>query len=89
MAFVATLLVPTFVVQGKSEAAKPHAIALAEKVGQAMFLHDKAAWQATDALMEARGADPAIRGWISLDIPGGWLVRFIRVDDSAPCAAYE
>lgn len=85
----ATLLASTLVVHAKPEAAKPQAIALAEKVGQAIFLHDKAAWQATDALMEARGADPAVRGWISLDIPGGWLVRFIRVSDSSPCAAYD
>lgn len=90
MALATALFASPLVVPAQAETAKPREVVLAEKLGREIFLHDKAAWQATDALLESPGkADATVRGWITLEVPGGWLVRFIRQNGVAPCAAVD
>lgn len=64
-----------------------------EKLGHDMYVQDQAAWHATDALMalhpKAELAKENVRGWIVEDRPDGELVRFIRMGDSGPEAAYD
>ena len=55
----------------------------AERLGEAIYLHDQAAWHATDALNEAV-SDPAalgVRGWIVNDAEDGLEVVFYRRAD--------
>ncbi|MDX2167741.1 MAG: hypothetical protein SF182_11780 [Deltaproteobacteria bacterium] len=66
-------------------------IADAERLGQMLFVHDMAAWQATDALARAGAiqADSPVRGWITVPQPTGMLVRFIGAPDGTPVAFYD
>lgn len=89
-AFTASLLTVSLVAHAQPEAARPREVLLAEKLGQAIFVHDNAASLATDALHAWLGKDdPTLRGWLSLGLPKPWLVRFIRMNDSLPCAAFD
>ncbi len=58
-----------------------------------MYEQDQAAWHATDALAKLRSRDQlakeGIRGWIVVNRPQGPLVRFVRLGDSGPEAAYD
>jgi hypothetical protein len=65
-----------------------------EKLGHDMYVQDRAASHATDALFAAHPRAELItekvRGWVVEDQPGGSLVRFIRQSDSGgPEAAYD
>ncbi|HEX4636080.1 MAG TPA: hypothetical protein VH189_07840 [Rhizomicrobium sp.] len=64
-----------------------------EKLGHDMYLQDRAAWHASDALIavhpQADLLKEKVRGWIVEDRPDGQLVRFIRTGDTGPEAAYD
>ncbi len=54
-------------------------------LGRRIFLHDRAAWLATDALRANVTAEDIaqVRGWIVVEDPAGLLVRFAREADGA------
>ena len=64
-----------------------------EKLGRDMYAQDQAGWHATDALHNIRSRDELrkenVRGWIVVNRPQGPLVRFIRMGDAGPEAAYD
>ena len=64
-----------------------------EKLGRDIYDQDQAAWHATDALARLRSraelAKEGVRGWIVVNQPQGPLVRFVRMGDSGPEAAYD
>jgi hypothetical protein len=58
-----------------------------EAVGKALFENDRAAWLATDRLMESNGRLPdGLRGWVTLPSHGGWRVLFVQEQDGAYCS---
>jgi len=64
-----------------------------EKLGHDMYIQDQASWHATDALMalhpQAELVKENVRGWIVEDQRDGQLVRFIRMGNAGPEAAYD
>ena len=61
-----------------------------ERLGQAIYVQDKASWIATDALVEEIGLldDTAIAGWLTLleaheafKPTGTWLVEFFSIEE--------
>jgi hypothetical protein len=64
-----------------------------EKLGHDMYAQDQMAWHATDALFalhpQAELVAEKVQGWIVEDRPDGALVRFIRLTDNGPEAAYD
>jgi hypothetical protein len=58
-----------------------------EEVGKALYEKDRAAWLATDRLMETSGQAPGeIRGWVTLSSDDGWRVFFVEEQGDAYCS---
>jgi hypothetical protein len=68
------------------------AVLRAEQVGRAIFEHDGISGIATDALFRENIAqyEKRVRGWVTLQEEGNWLVRFIGITEmqDVPYAAY-
>lgn len=67
------------------------ALQLALSRGQAIYNYDKAAWLATDAMLEAI-ADPGaegLRGWIVEQEAAGWRVTFYKQLDDGYAGVFE
>ena len=64
-----------------------------EKLGHDIYVQDRAAWHASDALIarypQSDLVKEKIRGWIVEDRPDGQLVRFVREGDNGIEAAYD
>ena len=60
-------------------------------VGSAIFFQDRAAWRATDVLLDQlEGAtDHGLIGWIVVEQGEAQLVRFLRGDPTAPLPGYD
>ena len=53
-----------------------------EAVGQALFAKDRAAWLATDRVVESYGQLPAeLRGWVTVPAGDGWRVVFVQEEE--------
>lgn len=80
-------------VMAQDSAIRQFDIPTLEKLGHDMYIQDQAAWHATDALMalhpQADLVKEGVRGWIVEDRPNDELVRFIRMGDGGPEAAYD
>jgi hypothetical protein len=65
----------------------------ARQIGARLFIHDVAAWRATDELMgrSVMERDPRLRGWLTDEIDGGEIivVTFIGEEDGRPMALYR
>jgi hypothetical protein len=58
-----------------------------ERVGDAIFEQDRAAWLATDRIVESTGQIPeGIRGWVTVPSDNGWRVIFVQREGDAYCS---
>ena len=58
-----------------------------EAIGKALFAKDRAAWLATDQLMESAGGLPGdVLGWVTLPSDGGWRVFFVQKEGEFHCS---
>jgi hypothetical protein len=91
--FLALGLSGTAMAQDAAPEIRQFDIPTLEKLGQDMYAQDQAAWHATDALFalhpQAELMTEKVRGWIVEDRPEGALVRFVRLTDNGPEAAYD
>lgn len=99
IAMMTLLTVPSALAQGTDTAGAPEAIPVelqravtqAEFLGRQMYLHDRAAWLATDAMMadkRMRNLKTSLGGWVTEPSALGVRVIFISKDDT-PRRLYE
>jgi hypothetical protein len=57
-----------------------------EEVGKALYAKDRAAWLATDRLVETNGQVPSdLVGWVTLPSGDAWRVLFVQEDGGTYC----
>jgi hypothetical protein len=57
-----------------------------EDVGNALYAKDRAAWLATNRLMENAQRPSGLRGWITVPSDGGWRVLFVEEERETYCS---
>lgn len=57
-----------------------------EDVGKALYAKDRAAWLATDRLMENGQRPSGIQGWVTVPSDGNWHVLFVEEEGETFCS---
>lgn len=57
-----------------------------EKVGKTLYAKDRAAWLATDRLMENGQVPSGVRGWVTVPSGKEWRVIFVEGEGDANCS---
>jgi hypothetical protein len=57
-----------------------------EDVGKAIYAKDRAAWLATDRLIENAQRPSRLRGWVTVPSDGGWRVLFVEEARETYCS---
>lgn len=79
-------LLAALLATGSRASATPSSLSKVEGVGKALFEQDRAAWLATDRLVESNGRLPdGLRGWVTVPSDGGWRVIFVQGEGDAYC----
>ena len=80
------LLAAVLATGSQASATRP-SLSEVEGVGKALFEQDRAAWLATDRLVESNGRPPdGLRGWVTVPSGDGWRVIFVQGEGDAYCS---
>jgi hypothetical protein len=83
-------LLAALLATGSQALAAPSSLSKAERVGKSLFEQDRAAWLATDRLVESNGQVPAgVRGWVTVPSRDGWRVIFVQGEGDAYCSMLD
>ncbi len=83
MAFPQVALLLILLTAAGPATAMPPDLSGLEALGRALYAKDRAAWLATDRLLESYGQQPAnLRGWVTVPSGEGWRVDFVQEEEN-------